>query len=132
MKEGITIVPYALSDAKQKVNLFLDRMGSSGHSIVSKLSDNAIEIDAVSLDDFAHENNLTKIDFIKADIEGAERLMLKGARNVLRDFAPKIAICTYHLPDDPQVLRELILDANGKYVIEERWKKMYAHVPTTG
>jgi len=52
-----------------------------------------------------------------------------GAKRVLKEFAPKIAICTYHLPDDPQVLRELILDANPNYVIVERWKKMYAYVP---
>ena len=45
------------------------------------------------------------------------------------EFAPKIAICTYHMPDDPSVLRELILQANPAYRIEEKWKKMYAHVP---
>jgi len=52
--------------------------------------------------------------------------MLMGAKRVLREFAPKISICTYHLPDDPEVLRKLILEANPQYVIEERWKKMYA------
>jgi hypothetical protein len=85
---------------------------------------------AITLDGFVHENNLEKVDFIKADIEGAERYMLMGAKNVLHDFAPKIAICTYHLPDDPKVLRELILDANPKYIIEEKYKKLYAYVPT--
>ena len=56
--------------------------------------------------------------------------MLMGAKQVLKEFAPKIAICKYHLPDDPQILRELILDGNPNYVIEERWKKIYAYVPT--
>jgi hypothetical protein len=48
---------------------------------------------------------------------------------VLKDFAPKLSICTYHLPDDPKIIRELILDANPKYIIEEKFKKMYAHMP---
>jgi len=89
----------------------------------------AISVKCTKPDTFVHQNNIPRIDFIKADIEGAERYMLMGAKQVLKDFAPKLAICTYHLPDDPKVLRELILDANPDYVIEERWKKMYAHVP---
>jgi len=83
-------------------------------------SDAKIEVRTTTLDNFVHENNLQKVDFIKADIEGAERIMLKGARQVLRDFSPKLSICTYHFPDDPQVLRELTLDANPNYVIEEK------------
>jgi hypothetical protein len=88
-------------------------------------SDVTIEVRTTTLDSFVHENNLQKVDFIKADIDS----MIMGAKRVLRDFAPKLAICTYHSPDDPRVLRELILDANPDYVIEERYKKMYAHVP---
>ena len=80
------------------------------------------------MDTFVEENKLPSVDFIKADIEGAERYMLMGAKRVLKEFAPKIAICTYHLPDDPKVLRELILDANPNYIIEEKFKKMYAYV----
>lgn len=35
----------------------------------------------------------------------------------------------YHLPDDPKVLKEIILDTNPNYVINEEWFKIYAHVP---
>ncbi|MDR2600473.1 MAG: FkbM family methyltransferase, partial [Oscillospiraceae bacterium] len=88
-----------------------------------------IKVQTIDLDSFVNENNLPRIDFIKADIEGAERYMLMGAKQVLKDFAPKLSLCKYHLPDDSKVLKELILDANPNYVIEERWKKMYAYVP---
>jgi len=83
-----------------------------------------IDVQGITLDTFVKKHNLPRVDFIKADIEGAERYMLMGARQVLKEFAPKLSICTYHLPDDPKVLRELILDANPNYIIEEKYKKM--------
>jgi hypothetical protein len=55
--------------------------------------------------------------------------LLKGAKGVLRDFSPKIAICTYHSPDDPKILRDLILDANPNYKIIQGIMKLYAYVP---
>ena len=86
-------------------------------------------VPAITLDAFVEKNNIERVDFIKADIEGAERNMLRGAKMILREFAPKLSICTYHLPDDPQVLREIILDANPEYRIVEKFSKMYAYVP---
>ena len=86
-------------------------------------------VPAITLDAFVERNNIEHVDFIKADIEGAERNMLRGATRILKEFAPKLSICTYHLPDDPQVLREIILNANPKYRIVEKIKKMYAYVP---
>jgi FkbM family methyltransferase len=86
------------------------------------------KIKITTLDKFADEQNLKRIDFIKADIEGAERDMLTGAKNVLKDFAPKLAICTYHLPDDPEVLEGLIMESNPKYRVRHTRKKLFACV----
>lgn len=85
-------------------------------------------IHCVSLDSWVKENNLQKIDFIKADIEGAERLMLQGATEVLKKFQPKLSICTYHLPDDPEILGKIIKDANPEYTVYHGDKKLYAHI----
>ncbi|GHT02537.1 hypothetical protein AGMMS50276_32490 [Synergistales bacterium] len=75
------------------------------------------------------ENGLTRVDFIKADIEGYERYMLKGAAKTLKKFAPKLAICTYHLPDDPEVLAGIIKEENPAYNIVQKRKKLYASAP---
>ena len=85
-------------------------------------------IECITLDSFVQENNLSKVDFIKADIEGSERDMLLGAKNVLKKFAPKLSICTYHKLDDKEVLERIILNANSNYRIIHKWKKLYAYV----
>lgn len=51
-------------------------------------------------------------------------------KKILRDFAPKISICTYHMPYDPKVLCADTC-ANPNYVIVERRKKIYAYAPKT-
>ena len=86
-------------------------------------------VKVTTIDSFVEKHSLTRVDFIKCDIEGAERNMLRGAKNTLKTFAPKLSICTYHLPDDPEVLEKIIIDANPNYIVEHAYQKLYAYVP---
>ncbi|MCL2218286.1 MAG: FkbM family methyltransferase [Chitinispirillia bacterium] len=97
------------------------------HPVRKALSDKVGEQVAVTtLDAFVSGNGIKRVDFIKADIEGAERDMLRGATNVLKAFAPKLAICTCHLPDDPRVLEDIILEANPRYRVVHLRHKLFA------
>jgi Methyltransferase FkbM domain len=58
---------------------------------------------------------LPGVDFIKMDIEGAERHALAGASRLLATYKPRLAICIYHGPDDPEVVPRVIRAANGTY-----------------
>ncbi|TXF76167.1 FkbM family methyltransferase [Chryseobacterium sp.] len=51
-----------------------------------------LKVSALSLDDYATENEITRIDFIKMDIEGGEFKALQGMTNILRMFSPKLLI----------------------------------------
>jgi FkbM family methyltransferase len=106
----------------------LDDSGAS-HILQSRAEQSRAEqIEVTTIDDFVRENNLKRVDFIKSDIEGHERFMLEGAMETMRNYAPKLAICTYHLPDDPVVLSKIIKDANPAYSIVQKRKKLYASV----
>ena len=53
-----------------------------------------------TIDRVAGESGVERIDFVKMDIEGAERLALIGAGETLRRFRPRLAISVYHRIDD--------------------------------
>lgn len=64
-----------------------------------------------------------RVDFIKLDIEGAERNCLEGARKTIENYRPCLAICAYHLQDDLLVLYEFIKSLNCSYEIKLRHYK---------
>jgi FkbM family methyltransferase len=74
-----------------------------------------VTVRAVTLDEIADELKLGRVDFIKMDIEGAERHALAGAHNILAARKPRLAICIYHAPDDPEVVPRVIRQANDSY-----------------
>lgn len=55
------------------------------------------------------------ITFLKADIEGFEERMLRGARAVIRRDRPKLAVCLYHNPSDMYRLPLLIKEYCPEY-----------------
>lgn len=78
-------------------------------NLASHVSDTGtLTVSAETVDGVVDSLGLKRVDFIKADIEGAERVMLEGARKTIARFAPKMALCTYHLPDDPAVIPAMV------------------------
>lgn len=55
---------------------------------------------SVSIDDLVARQGLSRVEFIKMDIEGAELNALRGAEQTLRRFRPKLAIAVYHQLSD--------------------------------
>ncbi|MCI8544943.1 MAG: FkbM family methyltransferase [Bacilli bacterium] len=85
-----------------------------------------VPVKTTTIDTFVSAQKINHVDFIKADIEGAERLMLEGARWTLKEYSPNLSICYYHRIDDLKVLRRMILEANPNYDIEVQYRKIYA------
>ena len=86
----------------------------TGH-VAGSQTDRAITVRAVTLDEMVDELKLGRVDFIKMDIEGAERHALAGARRLLAAHKPRLAICIYHAPDDSEVVPRVVRNANATY-----------------
>ena len=97
-------------------------------SLVRKYCGNTtnLETNSVSLDDFVKFNNLTRVDFIKSDIEGAEVGALLGAKNILLKYKPKLSFCTYHSINDETDIEKAILNSNPTYIIYKLRGVIYA------
>ncbi|MGN0345073.1 MAG: FkbM family methyltransferase [Lachnospiraceae bacterium] len=127
----IEILGYALSDRNGKACFTVNDLGEGTKNRLTDIAaenSHLEEVATISLDSFVEQRG-ERVDFIKADIEGAERNLLIGAQNTLKRYAPRLSLCTYHLPDDKEVLTKLIVQANPKYKITYGWHKLYAYVP---
>ncbi len=82
----------------------------AGLGEASRVSDaGGLEIAVVALDDVLPDFRPT---LVKLDVEGAEADALAGARSVIRDCRPALAVCVYHRPSDLWEIPEAI-DAWG-------------------
>ena len=56
----------------------------------------AVKIKSTTIDKFVEENNIEKIDYIKMDVEGAEKNILEDSIKTIKKFKPSLAIAIYH------------------------------------
>jgi FkbM family methyltransferase len=84
----------ALGDKRGKIASFYSTGQGSGN-LNSDLLRTGIKLDSIpmdTLDSYIHDNDKPRVDFIKCDIDGYEVPFLRGARNTINKFKPKILI----------------------------------------
>lgn len=75
----------------------------------------SIKLPLTTIDKLVAELKLERVDYIKMDIEGAEQRALIGGRQTLRRYHPRLALSTYHRPDDPERIPALVREAWDGY-----------------
>jgi FkbM family methyltransferase len=55
------------------------------------------------------------VSFIKADVEGMEMALLRGAQNTIRICKPKMTLCVYHYPSDLYEVAEYVRSLVPEY-----------------
>jgi FkbM family methyltransferase len=90
----------------------------TGSLVIPEVGGKAIRVPVRPLDDILRSIGVSRVDFIKMDIEGAERHALVGAKETLVKWKPRLMMDSYHLPDDDVVLPRVIHDLNPNYRVE--------------
>lgn len=97
------------------------------HGLSQDTSDTLDEVtssNVYALDDYLAGKPVT---FIKADVEGMEMALLKGAQKTIQQFKPKMALCAYHYPSDLYEIAEYV-----RSLVPEYQFKLRQHAPLFG
>ena len=95
---------------------------SAANSFIRQANDFSVikKVPVRRLDIILEELGVTRVDFIKMDIEGSERFALQGSKETLQRYGPHLAICSYHLPDDSSAIPEAIEKIRPEYRVTRR------------
>ena len=103
--KNTTLIEKAVSNTNGKLHFYLEDLTGQNNSLVhdyqafkdnvensvGSLSYREVEIDAVTLDTFVQERDLS-VQFIKIDVEGAEKMVLDGARQLISGQHPCLMV----------------------------------------
>ncbi len=131
--KNVEIINKALSDKVGKAYLIYN--GSASYVSYNKgkyLDNTPCKVNLISIDEFVKKKSLKKVNFIKMDIEGSEYKALLGAKETIKKFKPKLAICVYHHPKDLYKIPLLIKNLNPKYKIWFRVNELTNCYPLLG
>jgi FkbM family methyltransferase len=93
------------------------RFHESGDSLLGRVSTapqgpaggkGDIAVTATTIDEAVERLELAQVDVIKLNVEGAERNAVRGARQTIRRFRPRIIVNLEHSADDAEVIPALI------------------------
>lgn len=128
------IIPMALLDETREIN-FEQRGVQSKINPAFPLGQCSV-IKGISIDDFVAHRGISKVDFIKMDLEGCEMLALKGAEKTIKEHRPQLAICIYHsyndLFDIPLYLGEILRNYSLEvyhYSPDTNWETVLYAIP---
>jgi FkbM family methyltransferase len=116
----VIVYPKGVWDRDDFLEMNIDPNNTAANSFVRKsgTEGKTLRLPLTTVDNLVRELQLSRVDFIKIDIEGAERKALEGARETLKKFKPRMAICVYHLLDDPVVVPRIVASMQPGYTRE--------------
>ena len=99
--------------------------GGNGHAATQAAEDATPEAWALKIDDALDELGVEHVDFIKINWRGSERHALAGAARTIRRSRPRLAVCSRYLPDDAQVLPQVVAEILSSYKVLRRRDYLY-------
>lgn len=99
------------------ISLFRDVF--SGRHSVYKRAENSILINTVTVDELVQHDGLTKIDWMKVDIEGAEYAVLLGAKETIATKKLKLLLLEVHNRETLNLIRQLLSTSYAINIVKE-------------
>lgn len=98
----ISPVNHAMGKETGKITFFIsDEEADNSNSLISYKQDrklNAVEVEVNTIDSFVASKKLSRVDFIKIDVEGAEFDTIRGGMEVFKKFQPAFILAIHPEP----------------------------------
>ena len=111
----VLLVPMGLWSSETTRPLF-SGVSTALDSLVGTFGLGSVEIPVTTIDRLVEKLDLPRVDYIKMDIQGAERQALQGGLKTLRQFRPRLML-DHDRSDDTRVLPEIVRQAHSDYVL---------------
>lgn len=100
---NVRLVNKAISDAPGHIYI-QDVTNSLANKVSGTSEPDSFQVEAITFDDLVSSHGLSRIDFVKVNIEGAEQLLVKGLTESLPKISRMAISChdfRYHAEGDP-------------------------------
>jgi FkbM family methyltransferase len=112
----VILYPKGVWDHDAELELSLDEANQAANSLlIGKERASTVRVPLTTIDKIVAELNLPRVDFIKMDIEGAEKPAIMGARNTIQRFRPRMSLSSEHMPDDYIAIPALVKSIAPRY-----------------
>jgi FkbM family methyltransferase len=97
MLPNVRCINRGLYSSETELEISVNDNEPAGNSVTyTQYANKPDRVYVTTIDKFVKENEISKIDFIKMDVEGSELFALRGGYETIRRFRPNMAICIYH------------------------------------
>lgn len=124
IEEGRVIVyPKGVWHREEELKFFVYENSALDSAILQERPEEGrkpkeVRVPVQAIDNIVAELKLERVDFIKMDVEGAERKAMEGAQQTLGKFHPRMSIAMENLPDDQYVVPPIVKKAWPQYRVE--------------
>jgi FkbM family methyltransferase len=114
--KNVRIIPCALSSRIGQGYLSSGSLNSVlNDAMQDTIPEDAVMVNTTTIDQLIVDLGLTKVDYIKGDLESYELEVLKGAEQTIKTYRPKIAFTTYHNGNNWKDMRDFVLSIVPNY-----------------
>ena len=117
MRGRVILYEKGVWDKEDTLTMNIDPHNSAADSVVLKPegSEGTIKVPVTTVDKIVAELKLDRVDYIKMDIEGAEPNALRGARETIAKYKPRLSIASYHVTVHSTVIPQVVNEIKPGY-----------------
>ena len=115
----VLIYPKGVWNKDDVLEMNIDPKNSAGDSfVIHREGSHTLRLPLTTIDKMVSELGLSRVDYVKMEIEGAEPKALAGGWGTISRWKPSLSISAYHVPDHPVTIPNLIRSIRGDYRME--------------